>query len=42
MYHQVAAALLLPQSLGAVLHQWKAISHVLAEPPRKRCRYSFA
>lgn len=41
MYRQVGAALLLPQSLAAVLGQWKTISRVLAEPPRKRHRYSF-
>ncbi len=42
MYRQVGAVLLLPQSLAAVLRQWKTISHALAEPPRKRHRYSFA
>jgi len=42
MYRQVGAALLLPQSLARVLRQWKTISQVLAEPPRKRHRYSFA
>jgi hypothetical protein len=42
MYRQVSATLLLPPSLAAVLRQWKTISHALAEPPRKRQRYSFA
>jgi hypothetical protein len=42
MYRQVGAALLLPQSLAAVLRQWETISHILAEPPRKRRRYRFA
>jgi hypothetical protein len=42
MYRQVGAALLLPQSLAAVLRQWRKISHALAEPPRQRHRYSFA
>jgi hypothetical protein len=42
MYHQLAAALLLPQNLGVVLRRWKTISHLLAEPPRKRRRYIFA
>jgi hypothetical protein len=42
MYRQVGAALLLPPSLARVLRQWKTISRVLAEPPRKRHRYGFA
>jgi hypothetical protein len=42
MYRQVGAALLLPQSLTAVLRQWRAITRGLAEPPRERCRYGFA
>jgi hypothetical protein len=42
MYRQVGAALLLPQSLATVLRQWKIISHILAEPPRKPHRYSFS
>jgi len=41
MYRQVGAALLLPQSLATVLHQWKTIGHLLAAPPRKRRRYHF-
>jgi hypothetical protein len=41
LYRQVRTALLLPQSLGAVLRQWKTISRVLAEPPRTRRRYAF-
>jgi len=41
MYRQVGAALLLPQSLALVLRQWETISHHLAEPPRRRHRYSF-
>jgi hypothetical protein len=32
MYRQVGAALLLPQSLSAVLRQWRKISRALAEP----------
>jgi hypothetical protein len=42
MYRQVGAAVLLPQSLATVLRQWKTISPVLAEPPRKRRRYCIA
>jgi hypothetical protein len=41
LYRQVGTALLLPQSLAAVLRQWKPISRALAEPPRIRHRYTF-
>jgi hypothetical protein len=42
MYRQVGASLLLPQSLATIMQQWPKISRLLAEPPRKRARYSFA
>ena len=41
MYPLVGAALLLPQTLATVLREWRTISRVLAEPPRKRRRYRF-
>jgi hypothetical protein len=42
MYRQVGAALLLPQSLATVLHDWRTVSHRLSEPPRRRRRYNMA
>ena len=41
MYHEVCMAILPPHSLAETFRDWDEIAEHLAEPNRKRSRYSF-
>lgn len=41
MFHEVCMAISPPHSLSATFSDWAEIVERLAEPPRKRSRYSY-
>ena len=42
MFRELRSAILPPHSLSKLFHQWKEIVVQLAEPPRRRPRYSYS